>query len=160
MCPISSTWMSPWIPSVGALSTWIWPPNYVPIGDGCSPYGPAPASTAGRNSSFRPRLPIHLHSLGQRCEPAGVRPPISLAGDSLDNALCESFFTTLDSKLIDRYTSRRQSQARIALCRFILGWHNPFRRHSANDYMPPFNYERKWNVLLEIPNPNLSAKPA
>ena len=46
------------------------------------------------------------------------------AGDCFDHALCESFFATLECELIDCYTFRSQAPARMALFRFIEGWHN------------------------------------
>ncbi len=54
-------------------------------------------------------------AFGQRCKAAGVRPSMGSAGDCFDNALCESFFATLECELIDRHTFRSQAQARIAL---------------------------------------------
>ena len=39
---------------------------------------------------------------GTRCREAGVRPSMGSAGDCYDNALCESFFATLECELIDR----------------------------------------------------------
>ena len=36
-----------------------------------------------------------------------------------------------------------QSEARLAVFRYIEGWCNPHRRHSALDYQSPVNYERK-----------------
>ena len=80
------------------------------------------------------------------------------AGDCFDNALCERFFATLECELMDRYTFRSHAQARIALFRFIEGWYNPHRRHSAIDYMSPINYERRWYQRPEIASPNLSTK--
>ena len=57
-------------------------------------------------------------AFGQRCKAAGVRPSMGSVGDCFDNALCESFFATLECELIDRYTFRSQAQARIAF--FVL----------------------------------------
>jgi putative transposase len=64
-------------------------------------------------------------------------------GDAYDNALCESFFASLECALIDRYAFKSQSEARLAVFRYIEGWYNPHRRHSALDYQSPINYERK-----------------
>ena len=41
-------------------------------------------------------------AFGKRCREAGVRPSMGSAGDCYDNALCESFFATLECELIDR----------------------------------------------------------
>jgi putative transposase len=49
------------------------------------------------------------------------------------NALCESFFASLECELLDRYIFKSQSEARLAVFRYIEGWYNPHRRHSALD---------------------------
>lgn len=82
-------------------------------------------------------------AFGQRCQRAGVRPSMGSVGDAYDNALCESFFASLECELLDRHAFRSQSEARLAVFRYIEGWYNPHRRHSALDYQSPINYERK-----------------
>jgi transposase InsO family protein len=57
---------------------------------------------------------------------AGVRPLMGSAGDVQDNAMCASFFTTLE--LIDRRRFRTQVESRIAIFAFIEGFHDPRRR--------------------------------
>jgi transposase InsO family protein len=54
-------------------------------------------------------------------------------GDAFDNAMCESFFASLECQLLDRYTFKSQTEARLAIFRYIEGWYNPHRRHSALD---------------------------
>jgi hypothetical protein len=63
-------------------------------------------------------------------------------GDAYDNAMCESFFATLECELLDRERFRTQADARLAIFDFIEGWYNPRRRHSALDYLSPVIYER------------------
>src|SRR5713226_6533364 len=63
-------------------------------------------------------------------------------GDCFDNAMCESFFATLECELLDRRRFKTQIEARMAVFEFIEGWYNPHRRHSALDYLSPINYER------------------
>lgn len=82
-------------------------------------------------------------AFGQRCRQAGVQPSMGSVGDAYDNALCESFFASLECELLDRYAFKSQSEARLAVFRYIEGWYNPHRRHSALDYQSPVNYERK-----------------
>ena len=101
----------------------------------------------------RPRRPVIHHSdqgcqytslaFGRRCQEAGVRPSMGSVGDAYDNALCESFFATLECELIDRRRFATPTQARIAVFDFIEGWYNPHRRHSALDYESPLSYEIK-----------------
>ena len=41
-------------------------------------------------------------AFGRRCREAGVRPSMGSVGDCFDNAMCESFFATLECELLDR----------------------------------------------------------
>ena len=41
-------------------------------------------------------------AFGLRCREMGVRPSMGSVGDCYDNAMCESFFATLECKLLDR----------------------------------------------------------
>jgi hypothetical protein len=63
-------------------------------------------------------------------------------GDAYDNALCESFFATLECELLDREPFRTPGEARRKLFDYIEGWYNPRRRHSALGYESPLSYER------------------
>lgn len=82
-------------------------------------------------------------AFGTRCRKAGVRPSMGSVGDAYDNAMCESFFATLECELIDRRCFRTQAEARLAIFSFIEGWYNPRRRHSALGYLSPMAYERR-----------------
>ena len=81
-------------------------------------------------------------AFGMRCRESGVRPSMGSVGDCFDNAMCESFFGTLECELLDRRHFRTQVEARMAVFEYIEGWYNPHRRHSALDYLSPINYER------------------
>jgi len=95
-------------------------------------------------------------AFGQRCHAAGVRPSMGSVGDCFDNAMCESFFATLECELLDRRRFKTSSEARLALFEFIEGWYNPHRRHSALDYRSPINYERNHlqEALYRSPTPS------
>jgi putative transposase len=82
-------------------------------------------------------------AFGKRCREAGVRPSMGSVGDAYDNAMCESFFATLECELLDLNKFHSQSEARMAVFSFIEGWYNPTRRHSGLDYLSPINYERR-----------------
>jgi putative transposase len=85
-------------------------------------------------------------AFGHRCRVAGVRPSMGSVGDAYDNALCESFFATLECELLDRQRFRTQIDARLAVFDFIEGWYNPRRRHSALEYLSPMIFERTHGV--------------
>lgn len=83
------------------------------------------------------------YAFGRRCAEAGIRPSMGHVGDAYDNAMCESFFATLECELIDRRRFRTQAEARLAIFQFIEGWYNPRRRHSSLNYLSPMKYELK-----------------
>ena len=80
-------------------------------------------------------------AFGHRCRAAGIRPSTGTAGDALDNAMCKSFFATLECELIDRHRFATKAEARIAVFRFIEGFYNPSRRHSSIGYVSPIEFE-------------------
>jgi len=82
------------------------------------------------------------YAFGRRCREAGIRPSMGSVGDCYDNAMCESFFATLETELIDRRKFKNRSEAKLALFQFIEGRYNPRRRHSALGYRSPVQFER------------------
>ena len=74
-------------------------------------------------------------------------------GDAYDNAMCESFFATLECELLDRRRFRSHAEARMAIFTFIEGWYNPSRRHSGLDYLSPMDFEASSRIELKIPTP-------
>jgi len=98
-------------------------------------------------------------TFGKRCRELGVRVSMGSVGDCYDNALCESFFATLECELIDRFTFRTKREARLAVFRWIEAWYNPFRRHSSIERMSPVNYERRHLYNSPSESANLSTKP-
>ena len=92
-------------------------------------------------------------AFGLRCKEANVRPSMGSVGDCFDNAMCESFFATLECELLDRQKFHTKAEARMAIFQFIEGWYNPTRRHSALGYKSPINYERSANATLESASP-------
>jgi putative transposase len=98
-------------------------------------------------------------AFGKRCREAGVRPSMGSVGDCFDNALCESFFATLECELLDRESFHSPTQARQAVFAFIEGWYNPHRLHSALDYTSPIQFERFNASLLDSPSVYYSTKP-
>ena len=92
-------------------------------------------------------------AFGSRCREAGVRPSMGSVGDCFDNAMCESFFATLECELLERHRFPTQAEARVAVFDFIEGWYNTHRRHSALDYDSPIDYERRHGSAFPIASP-------
>jgi len=88
---------------------------------------------------------------GSRCRKAGILPSMGSVGDCFDNALCESFFATLECELLDRCTFQTTQEACRAVFEFIEGWYNPHRRHSALGYVSPNLFESAYahNAVTE-----------
>jgi putative transposase len=81
-------------------------------------------------------------AFGGRCREAGVRPSMGSVGDAYDNnAMCESFFATLECELLARRRFASQVEARMAVFSYIESWYNPLRLHSALSYRSPITYE-------------------
>jgi putative transposase len=90
-------------------------------------------------------------AFGKRCREAGVRPSMGSVGDAYDNAMCESFFATLECELLDRRRFASRAEARIACFSFIEGFYNPVRLHSALGYRSPITYEAEMELLTRQP---------
>ena len=109
----------------------------------------------------RPRGVIH-HSdqgsqytsieFGRRCREAGVRPSMGSVGDAYDNAMCESFFATLECELLARCRFKTQAEARGAVFAFIEGFYNSRRRHSSIGYLSPIDYEHRYQATPGDPD--------
>ena len=83
---------------------------------------------------------------GLRCKEAKVRPSMGTVGDAYDNAMCESFFATLECELLARRRFETKAQARMAIFEFIEGWYNMTRRHSRLGRISPIEFERRHSV--------------
>ena len=73
---------------------------------------------------------------------------ISRKGNCWDNAVTESFFSTLKRELIypnGIFTSRDEARNRIFS--YIESWYNRARRHSALGYLAPNEYEFENQIL-------------
>ncbi len=63
-------------------------------------------------------------------------------GNCYDNAMVETFFKTLKSELVWRTIFQTRVEAELAIARYIDGFYNPARRHSALDFVSPVQFER------------------
>ncbi len=80
-------------------------------------------------------------SFGQRLEEAGMFPSMGRVGSALDNAMAESFVSTLKAEMGVCVFATREA-ARTAVFDYIEGFYNPSRRHSSIGYISPADYER------------------
>ncbi len=83
-------------------------------------------------------------AFGKRCRDAGIALSMGSVGDCYDNAMAESFFASLECELLDQSHFRNHAEARAELFRYIEGWYNTHRRHSAIGYRSPVNFEKSY----------------
>jgi putative transposase len=83
-------------------------------------------------------------AFGRRCREAGVQPSMGTAGDAYDNAMCESFFGTLEAELLMRESFATRAQARRAIFAWIEGRYNTRRLHSSLGYQSPLEFEQQY----------------
>ena len=62
-------------------------------------------------------------------------------GCALDDAVCESFFSTIERELTGRRAFVTRAQARTAIFEWIETYYNRRRLHSTNGHRPPVEYE-------------------
>jgi putative transposase len=70
-------------------------------------------------------------AFGKRCREMGIRLSMESVGDCYDNALCGSFFATLECELLEQVRFAMPREARMGVFEYLEGWYNPHRRHSA-----------------------------
>jgi putative transposase len=80
-------------------------------------------------------------AFGHRLRTAGLLGSMGRVGSALDNAMMESFFSTLQRELLDRQTWATRAQLASAIFEWIEAWYNPRRRHTSIGYLSPVAYE-------------------
>lgn len=73
----------------------------------------------------------------------GFIPSMSGKGNGYDNAMLETVFKTIKSELIWRTGFQSRRQAEHAIARYIGGFYNPVRRHSAPGCKSPIMFEHE-----------------
>ena len=100
----------------------------------------------------QPKGPVIHHSdqgsqytslgFGNRCREEGIIQSMGSVGDAYDNAMCESFFATLECELLDRRYFPTMAGARREVFSYIEGFYNTRRLHSSLGYKSPANFEK------------------
>jgi putative transposase len=72
---------------------------------------------------------------------AACKTSMSRVGDCWDNAVVESFFSTLTKELLGDRSFTTRTEASREIFEFIEVWYNRKRRHSSLGYRSPVDYE-------------------
>ena len=80
-------------------------------------------------------------SFGKRLEQAGIIPSMGQAGSALDNAMAESFVSTLKAELVSRGRFPTRQGAKTMIFEYLEGFYNRRRLHSSLGYKSPIDFE-------------------
>jgi putative transposase len=79
---------------------------------------------------------------GKRLKETELLPSMGSVADALDNALAESFVSTLKRELLHRHSWPTRESVRVAIFEYIESFYNPRRRHSSLGNLSPVEYEQ------------------
>ena len=80
-------------------------------------------------------------SFGERLKEVGVTPSMGRTGTALDNALAESFVSTLKAELVSRLEFPSRQAAKTAIFEYLEAFYNTSCLHSALGYKSPADFE-------------------
>ena len=86
-------------------------------------------------------------AFGRRLRAAGVLGSMGSIGDAYDNAMAESFFSTLQRELLDSHRWETRRELALAVFEWIEAWYNPRRRHSSIGDISPIDYEARFTPV-------------
>jgi transposase InsO family protein len=76
-----------------------------------------------------------------RIRSAGLMPSFGTVGDGLDNAMMESFWSSMQIELLNRKRWKTRVELSNAMFDYIEIFYNRQRRHSQLDYVSPIEFE-------------------
>jgi len=77
----------------------------------------------------------------------GMIQSMSRHGNCYDNAVAESFFSSLKNELVHHSSFKTRNEARTAIFEYIEVFYNRQRRHQSLNYLSPIDYERSRAVV-------------
>ena len=80
-------------------------------------------------------------SFGERLREVGITPSMGRTGSALDNAMAESFVSTLKAELVSRLEFPSRQAARTAIFEYLETFYNSRRLHSSLGYSSPTDFE-------------------
>ena len=81
-------------------------------------------------------------SFTERIRDAGLMSSFGSVGAAFDNAMMESFWSSMQNELLDRKKWRTRLELTNAIFDYIEVFYNRQRRHSSLDYVSPVEFER------------------
>lgn len=90
------------------------------------------------------------YSYQQALEAAGITCSMSRRGNCWDNAVAESFFSTLKTELVYSNPLMAPQEAKTTIAEWIEVFYNRQRRHSAIDFLSPVHFEQHYLNALKL----------
>ena len=84
---------------------------------------------------------------GRTLKQAGILPSMGSVGDAYDNAMAESFVSTLKRELLHRSVWPTRQAAKAAIFEYIEVFYNRTRLHSAIGYLSPAQFEQGGTMI-------------
>jgi transposase InsO family protein len=80
-------------------------------------------------------------SFTERIRDAGLMPSFGSVGDAFDNAMMESFWSSMQNELLNRKKWKTRLELANAIFDYVEVFYNRQRRHSSLDYVSPVEFE-------------------
>jgi putative transposase len=80
-------------------------------------------------------------SFSERLKEVGIVPSMGRTGTALDNAMAESFVSTLKAEMVSRLKFPSRQAAKTAIFEYLETFYNTRRLHSALGYKSPAEFE-------------------
>ena len=80
-------------------------------------------------------------SFAERLREVGIQPSTGRSGTALDNAMAESFVSTLKAELVSGLDFPTRQAARTAIFEYLETFYNTRRLHSSLGYKSPASFE-------------------
>ncbi len=89
-------------------------------------------------------------SFSEKLREVGIKPSMGRTGTALDNAMAESFVSTLKAELVSRLEFPTRQAARTAIFEYLETFYNTRRLHSALGYRSPADFEEDRMQAAEV----------
>jgi putative transposase len=89
-------------------------------------------------------------SFSERLREVGITPSMGRTGSALDNAMAESFVSTLKAELVSKLRFPSRQAAKTAIFEYLETFYNTRRLHSALDYRSPVEFEEDRMQAAEV----------
>jgi transposase InsO family protein len=85
---------------------------------------------------------------GHRLRSAGPLGSMGRVASSVDNALIESFWSSMQRELLDRRDWQSRTELASAMFEWIEGFYNPTRRHTSLGMLSPHEFETRHTAAV------------